>query len=192
MSETNKIIGTLELHDGIIWTNGGVKRKITTINSNYIVTKFDYCIEIEGNNIEVELLPPISDNNGQEFEIDVFSGTGTILTAYSKTFVQVNSITNTTGNTYRFNVDSGADLSNYTTGNKIKITNATNAGNNGYFDITAVDNTNHWVEITNVNGVVEGGSSQIQLRILNDTSLTSGMIHKYRAYANRDTYKKIS
>ena len=68
----NKIQNNLEVC-GITKTQGR-RDEITSITDDYTATKSDYTIEIDAssNSVEVELLEPNADNNGQRFEIDVY------------------------------------------------------------------------------------------------------------------------
>ena len=172
----------------------GMQMIINDITADYITIKQDYLIEVDAssNAVEIELLEPSTDNQGQTFVIDAYDATNVIsIVAYGNTSFDVDTITNPVGTTFRYNLNGTPDLSNVHPLDKIKITNSLNALNDGYFLVTAVDNVNKWIEITNASGITEvtDSPSEIQVEVYREIGMIAGNIWTFTAYENRNTYK---
>ena len=77
----------------------------------------------------------------------------------NKAGFDVNTITNTAGDTWRYTFNGSPDLSTAIVGEVVVFTGATNAGNNGTFVTTAVNDGSDYIEITNASGVAEASDS---------------------------------
>jgi len=185
------------LKDGGIRYSGLVQAGgIVTVTADGSADATVHTVEFDAssNTIEYELPEPENDSKGREFFIDVYNADNTIrLLAFSKTELDVDSITNPSGNTFRFNLNDTPDLSGVNIGDKVKIANSPNPGNNGNFDVTAVDDVSDYIEITNASGVIESSDTDttLQLAVLDDSTLVLNEQRLYRAYSHRDYYRRI-
>ena len=81
------------------------------------------------------------------------------LFVYQSNDLDVSTITNTTGDTWRYTFNGTPDLSTVNVGEKIITLNATNVANDGTFIITAVNDTSDYIEIINSSGIAEATDS---------------------------------
>jgi hypothetical protein len=176
----------------------GIKKPPTQVTSaTYTADATEHILEVDttSNNVQVELLEPSTANDGQEYVIDVYNADNTIhLLAFSQTLLDVDTITNTAGNTWRYTMNGTPDLSAVNIGDYIKTASSTNAANDGIWIITAVDDANDYIEVTNASGVAEATDSPctLQLAVLDDNTMVLNETRTYVAYAHRDYYRRIN
>ena len=192
--EANNMPSEIASFKGGTTLTEGRRVEITAITADYITTKQDYLIEVDAssNAVEIELLEPSTDNQGQTFVIDAYDATNVIsIVSYGNTSFDVDTITNPVGTTFRYNLNGTPNLSDVHPLDKIKITNSLNAVNDGYFLVTAVDDINDWIEITNASGITEvtDSPSEIQVEVYREIGMIAGNIWTFTAYENRNTYK---
>jgi len=176
----------------------GIRREIITITAAiHTCSKSEHILEIDANanTIQIELLEPSTSNKGQEFVIDVYNADNTIrLLAFSKTLLDVDTITDEGGNTFRYTMNGTPDLSAVIIGDRIKTASATNAANDGIWLVTAVNDGADWIEVTNAAGVAEATDSPctLQLNVLDDATMVLNETRTYLAYSHRDYYRRIN
>lgn len=89
-------------------------------------------------------------------------GQGYIEFSLPSGIVNVSGITNTAGPTWRYTFSSVPSwMPNVAIGSRINVLGATNAANNGIFQITGFDSNVGWVEVSNAAGVAEGAGSVV-------------------------------
>ncbi len=176
----------------------GQRTEITRVDSvNIVATKSNYEFAIKSTtaDVEIELLEPLIDNDGQSFAISIWNNANNIeVLAFSNILFDVDTITNTIGDTWRYTINGSFDLSDIFVGDKIKIVNSINMENNGKFVVTAVDDSNNYIEITNTNGIEEltNSSAQLQELVYYETGFVIGQYQEYKAYSVENTYLKIN
>ncbi len=186
---------------GVIWTKNPPPeipkplRKYLVLN-NYSALVSDYLLEIDAssNIIDIELVEPTLSNEGKIYEIDVYNADNQItVRAFSQIKFEVETIINQSGDIWRYTFNNTYDLSRISVGDKIKITNADNIANNGFFDVLVVNNALNYIDITNTLGIEELSDSpcHIQELIFEDKNFTTKDKKVYRAYENRNTYKLV-
>ena len=174
----------------------GIKSLIVDVTASIFTCSGIYnCLKLDAssNTLQIELLEPNSDNNGQEYKLRVKDATNVItLLAFSKTLLDVDTITNTAGNIWRYTMNGSPDLSGVIAGQYVKTANSTNSANNGIWVITSVDDSSDHIELENVSGVVEltDSSSTLQLEVLNDTSLLVDETRLYKANSIENKYER--
>ncbi len=65
-------------------------------------------------------------------------------------------ITNPSGTTFRYQLPGSTNLENIPLGGSVTVGSCTNAGNNGTFSITGIDDANDWFEVDNASGIAGG------------------------------------
>lgn len=99
----------------------------------------------------------------------------------------VTDILHQTGNTIRYTFAGTVDLSEVTTGHRLKSYYATNSANNGTFQITSVNNTSKYIEVTNPNrsnASLDEVGSPAKIAILGDTITIDGTEYFFRSSAS--------
>jgi len=76
---------------------------------------------------------------------------------------EIQAIANVSGDTWKYTLESGADLSEVLVGNIAHFSGCTNSANNGDFVITDVNDGSDYIEVTNANSVAQvaaGGTAR--------------------------------
>jgi hypothetical protein len=137
----------------------GRKKALATKTANYTVTKSDerLLLDATSNTILIQLLDVSSANHGQIYAFKALN-VGNLITiiAFEDSTYNVADITDEGGNTFRYTITDGS-LAGMSNGDYVKITLATNAANNGTFQVTGTDSATYF-EVTNASGVVEATS----------------------------------
>ena len=117
-----------------------------------------------------------------------------VIASFESTTLDVDTITNTAGDTWRYTMNGTPDLSGVSVGDYIKVSNSTNSANDGYFAVTAVDDGSDYIEVTNASGVAEATDSpaEIQLQIQSDDTLTAGDKRKYICYNDLSIWREFN
>ena len=102
----------------------------TTLNNGGAVGSTDITI----------IVSDISDLGIDETEVDTLSGLSN---------VDIDEIAWQSGTTVRYTFNGYPDLSGVVVGDRLVVSGSTNSSNDGNFDITAIDNTNKYIEVTN-------------------------------------------
>lgn len=171
----------------------GINRSITAITDDYTAKKVDHIIETDAssNTILVEFPEPDTDYHGQEYVIDPHDRSNTTrVVSFNPTSLDVDTITDQGGNTFRYTMNNTPDLSGVSVGDYIKVENATNAANDGIWVVTAVSDPSDYIEITNAAGVAESSDSPATLKLqVMMYQMDSSDKYKFVGSSTRITYK---
>jgi len=92
------------------------------------------------------------DQSGQDVVIEMYNTTNNLVMGFGGLAkLDVDTIAWQSGNTIRYTFNTTPDLSRARVGDKMIIESATNASNDGVFEITDVNDGADWIEITNPN-----------------------------------------
>jgi len=182
---------------GFTKTQGQQTRNTRVDSIDFLAQPSDYefVVKATTDKVEIELLEPLTQFDGQIFAISIWDDTNTIeVIAFSNVLFDVDTITNITGDTWRYTMNGSPDLSNISIGDKIKVTTSTNLDNNGKFVVTAVDDISDYIEVTNVSGAEELTNSPAQLQelVYYESAFVTGQYQEYKAYVEENAYLKIN
>ncbi len=175
----------------------GIRRSVVTTRSDTTLSKNNHIVEVDASDraVEIVLLTPNTSNGGQEFILDIYDDTNIVtVIAFDEVVLDVNTITNTVGDTWRYTFNGTPDLSSITVGDTVRVSASVNVANTGDFIVTGVDDTAGYIEVTNIYGVEEltDSTGVVQVAVFTDDSFVAGETRTYVAYAHRNTYKRIN
>jgi len=173
---------------------GNMKLSTLLVTSDIQLTPYNHTIVIKANSSSVVCELPLITSASTNYEFDIVcinADNSVYVGGFKEEKLRIVSITNTTGNTFRYNF-SGITLTGVTSGETAKITGCTDNNNNGYFTITSVDDTTKYIEITNTSGVVQTGSTGIVYSSDFYDYMIAYETRTYKSYYAQNMYLRIN